>query len=271
MKFDSNLAWKEASSGISANREVLLALAGVFFLLPGLALALFYPQPEPAADLDQKAMIALVSEYYASILPIMLPMLLFQAVGTLGLLTLLRDKSRPTVGQALKQGVKGILPYILAQIVLGLGVGLIGGLVLAIAAATGIAAVGAAGFILVFAIAAFAAVRTSLSGPVIAVEGERNPVAALKRSWQLTHGNGGRIALFYMLVVIAFLVVITIVSAIVGIVVSLLAGAETLRVVGAVLSSTLNAVMALYFVAIIAAVHRQLAGPPAKVVNASFK
>ena len=41
MKFDSNRAWREASASASANREVLLAVAGVFFLLPGLASVLF--------------------------------------------------------------------------------------------------------------------------------------------------------------------------------------------------------------------------------------
>ena len=41
MKFDSNRAWREASAAASANREVLVAVAGVFFLLPGLASVLF--------------------------------------------------------------------------------------------------------------------------------------------------------------------------------------------------------------------------------------
>ena len=41
MRFDSNRAWQEAVASASANRVVLLPVAGVFFLLPGLASALF--------------------------------------------------------------------------------------------------------------------------------------------------------------------------------------------------------------------------------------
>ena len=49
MRFDSNQAWKDAASAVSANRDVLLALAGVFFVLPSFAFTLLYPQPEPPA------------------------------------------------------------------------------------------------------------------------------------------------------------------------------------------------------------------------------
>ena len=56
MTFDSNRAWKEASGAISANRDVVLALAGVFFLLPGLVSALLLPAPAPVDGMDRQAM-----------------------------------------------------------------------------------------------------------------------------------------------------------------------------------------------------------------------
>lgn len=263
MKFDSNRAWKEASSAISANREVVFALAGVFFLLPGLAMALLFPAPQPTAGMESKEAAATLANYYTSILPYLLPLVLFQAAGTLALLTLLTDRSRPTVREAIGSGARGVVPYVLAQILLGVGVGLIGGTVLAIGGATGLAALTAAGIAVVVVLVLYAAVKTSLVGPVIAVEGERNPVAALKRSWLLTRGNSLRIAVFYLLVGVVFLVVISVVVALVGIVASLFGGAHAGEIAGAVVSSALNAVMALYFVAIVAATHRQLAGPEA--------
>ena len=271
MKFDSNLAWKQASAAISTNREVVLALAGVFFLLPGLAIALLFPQPDPAANLSQEQMMAVFGDYYASILPVALPMVLFQAVGTLGLLTLLTDRTRPTVGEALKLGIKGIVPYLLAQILLGIAIGIVGGALLAITGASGVVAIAAIGIVGAVAIIAYVAIKTSLVAPVIVIEGERNPFQALKRSWQLTSGNSVRIALFYLLVVLAFLVVILIATAIIGIVLSLLAGSEVGQVVGAVVSSALNAFMALYFVAIIAAIHRQLAGESSMTIGQTFE
>lgn len=271
MQFDSNRAWKEASSAIAANREVVLALAGVFFLLPGLVVSLFFPQPEPTPGMAPEAMMTMMSDYYVSIAPFMLPIILFQAVGTLALLTLLTDRTRPTVGEAIGKGLKGVIPYFLAQILLGLGIGIIGGIILGIAAVTGVAALAAVGVGAVLALLVIAALRTSLTGPVIAVEGERNPIAALRRSWDLTSGNWLRIGLFYLLVGIAFFVVIMIISALIGIVVALLASPHATEVVMAVVSSGFNAILALYFVAIIAAVHRQLAGPTAEAESATFE
>ena len=271
MKFDSNLAWKEASAAILANREVVFALAGVFFLLPRLAMALLFPAPEPSAGLDTDATVAMITGYYQSILPWMVPMVLFQAAGTLALLTLLTDRTRPTVGEAIGRGVRGIVPYVLAQLILGLAIGLIGGTVLAIGAATGLAVLTAIGVAFVFVLLIYAGIKTSLVAPVIAVEGERNPVAALKRSWALTSGNSMRLAVFYLLVLVVFLVVISVVTAVIGIVASLVGGAHGGEVTGAVVSSALNAVMALYFVAIVAAAHRQLAGPSADSVRETFE
>jgi hypothetical protein len=260
VKFDSNLAWKEASAAISANRDVVFALAGVFFLLPGLVMALLFPAPQPTAGMDSKEAAAVIADYYTSILPLLLPLILFQAAGTLALLTLLTDRSRPTVGEAIGTGVKGILPYVLAQILLGVGVGLVGGLVLAIGSATGTAALTVLGLAAVGLMVIYVAIKTSLVAPVVAVEGERNPIAALRRSWLLTKSNSLRIAVFYLLVGVVFLVVISVVVALVGIVASLAGGAHAGEIAGAVISSALNAVMVLYFVAIVAATHRQLAG-----------
>ncbi len=271
MKFDSSRAWKEATAAISANREVVYALAGVFFLLPGLAIALLFPSPEPAPGMSGEATAALVSEYYTSVIPYLLPTMLFQAAGTLALLTLLTDRTGPTVGQAIGIGARSVLWYFLAQILAGLGVGVVGGLVIGATAITGSNPVVVMGFVLALMIGAYVLIRTSLIAPVIAVEGVRNPIAALKRSWRLMSGNTARVAVFYLLVLAVFLVVMLVVMSIVGIVVALLAGAETVALAGAVVSSAINAVMALYFVAIIAATHRQFVGPSAQSVSATFE
>ena len=63
MRFDSNLAWKDAASAVSANRDVLLALAGVFFVLPSFAFALLYPQPEPPAGAAPEQLFELMGAF----------------------------------------------------------------------------------------------------------------------------------------------------------------------------------------------------------------
>lgn len=271
MKFDSNLAWKQASSSIGANRELLLALSGVFFLLPGLVVALFFPSPEPVAGQSEAQMMAAMQSYYLSAMPFLIPMALVQAAGTLALLTLFTDRSRPTVGEAIRQGLAGILPYIAAQLLLGIGIGIVGGLALALGALTGVPAVAAIVIVAIVLAVVYAAIKTSLVAPIIAVERERNPVKALRRSWLLTKGNSARLGLFYLLLLVAFVVVMGVIMMIVGLILAAVAGAEGGRIGGAVVSSTLGAVMTLYFVAVIAAVHRQLAGPSTETVRAPFE
>lgn len=271
MKFDGNLAWQQASAAVAANRDVVLALAGVFFMLPALCLNLLVPPPQRPAGAGSEAVMAVMNDYYMTILPYVLPMALFQAAGTLALLTLLTDRTRPTVAQAISLGVRGILPYVLTQLIIGLGVGVAGGFVVGIGAATGVAAIMAIGIAAITVLFIYVLIRTSLVGPVIVVEGERNPVAALKRSWRLSHGNTVRIGLFYLLVGIAFLFVIMVITLVTGILFTLFGSAEVSRTAEAVISSGLNAVMALYFVGIIAAVHRQLAGSIPGDVSQTFE
>lgn len=268
MKFDSNLAWKKASAGVSANKEALLALAGVFFLLPGLAVSLFFPGPPTTGDMAPEKLAELLSQHYVSIMPVMIPMLLFQAVGTLAMLTLLTDRTRPTVGEALKLGVRSIAPYILSQMILALGLALIGSIIVGLTSAAG---AGAVGLIVVLGLAVYAAVRTSLTSPVIVIERQGNPIAALKRSWSLTEGNFLRLLAFFALVGIAFLFIMMIAGLIAGILFSVLFGDHTYMVLMTVISSTISAIMALYFVAIIAAIHTQLAGNPAGGEASAFE
>lgn len=271
MKFDSNLAWQQAAALVSANRDLLLALAGVFFLLPSLAVGLLLPQPEPASGMSQQQMMDVMSAYYVSALPYVIPMALLQAAGTLAMLTLFTDRTRPTVGQAIRIGLAGIVPYILSQLLVGLGIGLVGGVLVGIAAATGAKALAGVAVALLLVVVIHAMIKTSLSAPVIAVEGLRNPVEILRRSWRLTTGNSARLGLFYLLVGIAFLIVSMLVMGVIGVVLALLGGAETVRVVTTVASSALGAVMTLYFVAVLAAVHRQLAGPSPDAASAPFE
>lgn len=270
MTFDSNRAWKQATAAIAANREVLMALAGVFFLLPGLAVSLLLPQPEPAAGADADAIINQMRAYYMASMPFLIPVAVLQAGGTLTMLTLFADRSRPTVGQAIRQGFVSVVPYVLAQLVIGLGLGLAGSVLLTAAALTGAGALVSVVMAVLVAALAYIVVRTSLAAPVIAVEGVRNPMQALRRSWRLTHGQAGRLGLFYLLLAVAFFFLISVVMAVLGIVLVLVAGPETGRFAAAVVSSALGAIAMIYFVGVLAAVHRQLGGANEEPAGATF-
>lgn len=262
MKFDSNQAWKHASAKVAANRDLLIALAGVFFLLPSLAFSLLLPQPQPQDGAATAEIIATAQAYYLRALPFVIPMLLLQATGTLAILTLVTDRRGPTVGESIRQGLSGIVPYLLAQLILGAGLGL--GLIVVTTMGTlsGSRLVLIAILIAAAAGAFYVAIRTSLTGPVVAVERVRSPLAVLRRSWRITQGNTGRMGVFYLLVAIAFLLVISIVMAIVGIALALVVTSTVARVIAAVISAVLGTTMSVYFVAILAAIHQQLAGSP---------
>lgn len=271
MKLDTNRAWKEASRNVSRNREALLAVAGVFFLLPQLALSLFFPQPEQAVGMTEQQMVAQVQAYYLSTLPAMIPLFICQAIGTLSLLSLLSHVTRPTVGQAMRLGLTGLPAYLGAQILLGLGIGIVGSLVITLFALTGVAALAVAALLLVVLLAMAIALRVSLSGAVVAIEGERNPVRVLRRSWSLTTGNAWRLFAFYALFLVAFLVILMIANLVIGIPMQMIGGSFTTQIVTALISSLLNALMGVYLVAIIGAVHNQLAGDPAEHERRTFE
>ena len=270
MKLDSNLAWKDALAALSANREVMAAIAGVFFLLPSLAFGLFVEQPEPAPGIGAEQAMAIASDFYVSAMPFMVPMFVLQAIGTLAVLTLCTDRSRPTVGEAIRQGLTGLLPYFGASLLIGFAFGMAAVALVAIAALTQSPVVAAFAVTAAIAGAIYLSLRFSLVAPAVAVERLRNPVTALQRSWALTAGNAGKILLFVLLIAIVYLVLTIVASAIVGAVLALALGAEGAKTGSIVLSSILGAGFTLVFAAVLAAIHRQLAGPSPETIGSTF-
>jgi len=269
-KLDTNAAWKEATRLVAANREVFFVLGGVFFMLPSLALAVFLGEPEVQPGMQPEQMMAVMQDFYARGWWLILLGSLFQIAGILTILTLMRDRSRPTVAEAIAAGATGTPSYLAAQLLLGFGFGVLGlGL---IAAAAAVSPALAAVMVLLLACAfLFVMFRMILVAPLVAVDGERNPIAALRRSWALTRGNFWRIFGFIVLVIVLFLVVLAIVMLVVGIVLALATSGETQRVLAAVVSSAVTAVAVVYFAGMIAAIHRQLAGPAAADLSATFE
>lgn len=270
MKFDMSEAWREAVAMMTGNREVLLIVAGIFFLLPSIALSLSIGEIQESIIADPESARAQILALYTDWWWLLIVVLLAQIVGYLALLALLRDSNRPTVGEALKTGLVGLLPAIGAYILLVIALSLAIGLVVGGAIASGSAAAAAIAGILAFVVAIYVCVKLSLSGPVIAIDKVFNPVAVLARSWRLTKGNSFRLFLFYVLLVIVYIIVSMVVVAIVG-ALTLVLGAATALTVNGVVSGVLSAAVTVVFVAVIAAVHRQLAGPSAAAVSETFE
>lgn len=275
-KLDLERAWNEATALLSANRDVVLIVAAVFFFLPNVISTLILPsqdalimQMEAMGDQpDPEEIFALFGDYFAGSWWIYLVFGLVQAAGVLGLLALLTDRSRPTVGEALAFGGKALIPYIVAQILLGLAVILTPILLIALGAAInpGIAALlGIVGIVLMI----YIWVKFSLLSPVIAIERVMNPIKALARSWRLTKGNSLRLFALYVLLIVALLVL----SLVAGLVFALFGAlGETVGLLataigGGLISMAFTTIM----LAVLAAAHRQLGGGSAEAARRTFE
>lgn len=283
MRFDSNRAWTEAVASVSAHRAVIWPVAGVFFLLPGLLWVWFF------SDIQQEMMAAMgnpatargaMRGMFVQIMPYMLVLMVIQAVGNMSLMGLFTDRSRPTVGQVIINAVRSLptvvgaaLLIFLAYMVIGLVAVLIIGVIIAVTKVKAIA--------VVLAIAAMVALfwaltRLSLLLPVIVIDRVGNPVTALTRAWGLTKGSAGSLFLFYFLLLVAYLVIAMVVQMALGLLLGMgVMGAGRAMSGGPLIalgmvSGIIGTAAAVMLNAVLAAVHRQLAGPSADAYSDTF-
>lgn len=278
-KLDMGKAWTQATGLIGSNRDTIGAIAGLFFFLPSLALALFAPElvnPQPAAPAGADPQVAMqaaldqMSQAYTDNWALFLALTIAQFVGSMSLLALLTDRGRPTVGEALRIGLTSIPSYLAAQILSALAVGLAVGIPLGIVAAAGSAiATVLIGFALVL-VAAYLFVKFSLIAPVIAIDGVRNPISALSQSWRLTKGNSFRIAAFVLLLFFTIGIIAALVSGILGLVLSAL-GSQIADIGTGLVSAAVNTFIGVIFLVVIAAVHRQLSGQTPEGLAQTFE
>lgn len=257
---DSSAAWASATRMVAANRDLLMAIAGVFYVLPGLAGAVFVPSPSMTPEMTEAQVLAVMQDYYASSLPVLLVLSLFPMAGMLTMLVAMLDTARPTVAQAIRHSVRALPSYFASQLMIALAilpVAMALASVLALALPDRLAVTAALGLLL------YPIMRTMLVGPVVAGEGIRNPVHAIRESIRLTKRNAGRILLFIGMASFVFLVVYGLAMMFVGVVLVLMFKGEPQRLLGEAVSGVLLAVGYTYFVAMLAAVYRQLANDPA--------
>lgn len=243
---------------VAANRDVMMAIAGVFFLLPSLVFAVFVPAPAMPAGVTGTDAFKLMQDFYAASFPYLLATTVLQIAGIQALLIVMTDKAFPTVAQAIGMGFRETPVALLAQFLFGIALGLLLVIVLGLAGATGVQAVATAATMIAIVIGVYLFLRFLLIAPVIAVERLRNPVAVLRRSWALTRGQVGRLALFFGLALLLYLVVSSLVMMLVGIILAFATQGEVQRVLAAAFSSAITAAALVYFAAMLGAVYRQL-------------
>ena len=271
MKLEMNRAWSQATSLIGANKDVVFIVAGVFFFVPYLALMIAMPDAQAMAvdPANTEAVFEQLGAAYAELWWALLLVTLLQAVGMLGLMALLTDHRRPTLGEALKMGALKALSYIGAYLLVAVAVGLLAVVLVGAATAAG-AAVGMLLGLVMLVLLIYVAVKFSLVPAVLVKEDTSNPITALVRSWKITKGNSLRLFFFYFLLFVVMFVLMMVLSIVVGVIFGLLGGAA-LTFVSAPLSSAVNAPWDTGFLAVIAAVHDQLGGTGRAQISETFE
>ena len=274
MKFDLDTAWKDATGLLSRNLSLLAVIAGVFFFLPYAGITIAIPE---MADLQQaqasgngEVMLAAVADLYTAYWWVFLILAVVQSAGLLAMLALVRRRANPTVGEALTTGARSVPSYIAAQLIQSALVVIVAMLLVGLGAAFGLQLLAALGGVIAFVLICYIVTKLSLAAPVIAIEGELNPVRALQRSWALTRGNSMRLFAFYVLLLIAFVVLSAVLSLVLGLAFAL--GGEEAALLGeAIVSGLVNSAMIVVMVCVLAAVHtqfRRLADAPPRVDQA---
>jgi hypothetical protein len=279
IKLDMGKAWTQTTALIGANKDTISAIAGLFFFLPTFAAALLLPETSttiPVAgqrqggdpEVAMQQAIDQITALYADNWPVLLAISIAGFIGSLSLLALLTDKGRPTVGEALGQGIRSIPTYIAAQIISALAAGVVVGLPLGLMAALAPPAVTATAGLALIVLVIYLFVKFSLIAPVIAIDQERNPIAAMSRSWRLTKGNSVRIFAFIVLLFAVIVIIGALVQGVLTLILSAIGGQVEAIGVGLV-SALVNTVMTVIFLVVIASIHRQLSGgTPEKIAEA---
>ena len=266
-KLDMTQAWNSALALLSGSKDMVVILAGVFFFLPNMVVGILMPvtpdaqapeAPDPQTlEEALEQMTEQLSALFGDIWWMFLVVLAVQAVGTLALLALLANRARPTVGEAVGFGLTALIPYLASQIILMLAI--VAAFTALISVGTVInPALGALGALLGFVVAAYLWTKTSLVAAVMATEGQLNPIAALKRSWQVTKGNSLRLFAFYLLLGLAAGVLVVVIGMVLGL--SALMGDTVSTIVSALGNSLVTMVYAVVSMAVLASIYRQLSG-----------
>lgn len=236
VKFDMGAAWDDAMTLVKAHLPLTSILAGIFLFLPGMALALLGPLPlTPPANITPDQAFAMLLADMRQQFPWLLALAIASTLGSVAILRLWLARSGTSVGEALAFAFM-MIPTLLAMFVIQ-------------SILFGIA------FLLLIVPMIYLIGRFSAVYPLLADRELKNPAAALQGSWQLTQGNGWRIALF----VILFFVVLIVVTLIVQSVTNLFGARGSFgHLIGSAINSAISAAFGLLNTAVLASIYRQL-------------
>jgi hypothetical protein len=235
--------WEAVSAALSRERGLIVPIAAAFLFLPQLVLARWM------GDIE-------VNQWFSSgnalrTLAVFVPVAIASLVGQLALSTILLGAGAGrTVGETLGASAGRVLPAMAANLIQALGFGF--------------------GLLLLIVPGFYMLGRLSLVIPLIVSE-TRDPLEAVRRSWDLTRGRGLQVMGWLALLFLGFLLLSIAVGglAVAFGVVSTMAGAGAAEGWGVgrwlveLVNAAASAAMTLLLIAFIAELYRQLRAAPA--------
>jgi hypothetical protein len=240
MRFSYDRVWADVVAMVRANAALLATIAGVFIFLPSFAMWLFSPMPQPPSGGDGSEGMRLIVDYYTRNWP---GILLVGAISTFGqaaILSLLLDRNRPTVGEALSTAGRLFPAYFLLNMLTSLAISI--------------------GFVMLLVPGLYLLGRLAVAGPVMIGERVGNPVDALRRGWSYTASFGWRIAGLVLLIALVGWIALSAATSVLGVVTGLVLPEGVGAVAKAAIDSVGGAGLSLLVVVLSAAIYRQLRG-----------
>lgn len=234
MTFSYSQVWDDTLRLLRENARLLAAIAGVFLFLPALLVAQLLPVPETG---DPNRAFQAMVEYYSQVWPWLFLQGLVNMVGSAAMLRLVLARGT-SVSAALAFGLMLLPFYLLLSVLVGLMV--------------------AVGLILLIVPGLYLVGRVAPAAPAMVAENRRDPLAAIRRSFEITRGRGWAVFGLIFLVGLVGAVVTGVGSMLFGIAFMIAAGQELGRLLTAIVASALNAAFATLFVTLYAAIYRAL-------------
>ena len=245
-------AWNEAAPFLRRHGGTLFTITFAFAVLPTLLMQVLAPQTTPGQQPQPGPWLLLL-----------IPVMVGSVVASLAVSTLAIGRET-VVRAALGHALRRFLPVFATVLLLVTGFVLVSAPVLALAgpnpadpASFGL------GFLLFALVGVFFWTRFMLLNPVAAAE-PLGPIALIRRSWSITRGQFWRLLGFFLLAVLAFVIVSLAALAVFGIVIVLLAGRPEPGSLSSFLTLLLNGALSALFATMLstmlARIYVQLAG-----------
>ena len=263
LALDTNRIWENALQTLRSNREVMLVLAGIFVLLPTLAILFFWPFPEPKPDELFAVFLQRAGAYTDQTWWQWITVLGLQTLGLQTMLAVIADPSRPTVKAALAKSLAAFASLFAAIIAVSLVASLMLSIIVAVGSASGSFPLALLTTVLGAVAGLYVLARFALIAPLVQLRGIRNPFAALRQSLALTRGCGWQLLGFLVLLYIAVYVVAWLAGAVVLLFASLFAPGDVVQLLQKVLQALSQAAMVPVFAGVLAGLYRQLDGAAA--------